>query len=280
MIYALKNENYSLLIDSLGAELKSSKYKNEEYLHIGDEKYWKRSSPILFPIVGKLKDDKYIYKNKEYFLSQHGFARDLEFRVLKESKISLTFLLCENENTLKVYPFSFSLKIIYTLKKDSFEIAYEVKSEDDILFSLGTHPAFLLKASLDESYLEFEVNEEKDLICLDKGYISNKKNNYLSSNTLKLEKNIFKDDALIFESLKSKSIILKNNKNKKSVKILFKFFSHLGIWAPLNAPFICLEPWCGLADNINSNYDFKNKTAIIKLEKNNTFFKKLQISFT
>lgn len=282
MIYTLNNKNYSLLINSLGAELKSSKYKDEEYLHVGDDKYWSRSSPILFPIVGKLKDNTYTYKNKEYSLSQHGFARELEFELLEQSSTSLTFLLCENETTLSKYPFSFSLKLTYILEEDGFSLNYEVTSAEEVLFSLGAHPAFLLKADISDSYLEFQQSEKRDLLCLnlDYGCIEARKKEYLNSNILKLKSDIFKNDALIFEAFKSKTISLKNTKNKKSVSLTSDSFTHMGFWAPLKAPFICIEPWCGIADDINTNHKFEDKKALVKLKSREVFKRSMFISFS
>lgn len=281
MTYTLKNNKYCLEINSLGAELKSSKFTGEEYLHIGDVKYWNRSSPVLFPIVGKLKENKYTYKNKEYFLTQHGFARGLEFELIKESSSCLTFLLVQNEKTLKVYPFKFNLKIKYVLEEEGFYIRYEVSSEEKILFSLGAHPAFLLKADICDSYLEFEKKEKKDLIGLDlqSACVSYTKKNYLDSNVIQLKDDIFKDDALIFEALTSKTVSLKNTKNQKNVSVSCDSFSHIAFWAPIGAPFVCIEPWCGHADDINTKHNFEDKKALLKLQKNEVIKKEIFICF-
>jgi len=282
MLKTLKNDNYELLINSFGAELKSSKYKNEEYLHIGDDIYWHRSSPVLFPIIGKLKNNNFKYKNKNYSLPIHGLARHSEFELIEENKNSLTFLLKDDEQSLKHYPFEFNLKIKYTLEKDSFSISYEVSSSEDILFSIGAHPAFLLKDNINNTYLEFSETENKDLLCLDvsNGCIAWDKKDYLNSNKLKLQSDIFKDDALIFEKLKSNSVTLKNNSNKKSVNVNFDNFSHIGFWAPVNAPFVCIEPWCGIADYTDTNYNLEDKVGIVKLEKDKKFLRSISISFT
>ncbi len=282
MTYELKNKNYCLSIDSFGAELISALYKKEEYLHQKEDTYWHRSSPVLFPIVGKLKNNNYKYNNKNYSLPIHGFARHNEFTLLKQEKNTLVFFLKENENSLKHYPFSFNLKITYTLKNDSFDIAYLVSSKEDILFSLGAHPAFILKASLDDSYLEFQKEETLDLHCvkLENGCILKTIPNYLTSKVLKLEKNIFQKDALIFEKTKSSEVSLKNTKNTKSVRISYENFPFISFWAPMNADFVCMEPWCGIADNDNSNYIFKDKKGIISLKKNEKFLRKINILFT
>lgn len=279
--FSLTNSNYSLKISSLGAELKSVLFHGEEYLHQGDE-YWHRSSPVLFPIVGKLKNNNYKYKNKKYTLGLHGFARYNEFELINQSNDKLTFLLQENENSLKHYPFNFNLQITYILNEHSLSIKYEVSSDKEILFSLGAHPAFLLKADINESYLKFEKKEEANLLCLDETYkcISEVKEKYLNSNTLTLNDKIFQNDALIFKNLKSNKVSLLNKKNKKSINITFNDFSHIGFWAPINAPFICIEPWCGIADHIDTNHIFKEKNSIISLKKDEVFSKCMVLSLT
>ncbi len=281
MIYEISNNIYTLKVDSLGAELISASYKKEEYLHQKEKVFWNRSSPVLFPIVGKLKNNNYKYNNKNYSLPIHGLARHKEFTFTKQDKNTLVFSLKEDKESLKHYPFPFSLQITYTLKEDSFDINYQLSSHEDILFSLGAHPAFILKAEIDESYLEFEEKENLDLLCLnlENGCISKTKKDYLNSKILQLEKNIFEKDALIFENIKSKKVSLKNSKNSKSVSVTYEGFPFIGFWAPMNADFVCLEPWCGIADDDNTNYIFKDKKGIISLKKNDIFSRTLGISF-
>ncbi len=277
--FTLKNPNYNIKINSLGAELKSIFFQGEEYLHQG-KSHWHRSSPVLFPIVGKLKNNNYTYKNKKYTLGIHGFARHNEFQLIKQNDKELSFLLKENENSLKHYPFNFNLKITYTLNENSLSIKYEISSNQEILFSFGAHPAFLLKANINDSYLKFEKKEKANLLCLDlkNGYVSNSKENYLNSDILKLKTNIFKNDALIFKSLKSNKVHLLNTKNKKSINITFKDFSHIGFWAPINAPFVCIEPWCGIADDIGTNHNFEEKDSIIRLRGGEVFSRSILVS--
>lgn len=281
MLFVLKNDQASIEVNSLGAELKSFKLKNEEYLYSGNDTHWHRSSPVLFPIIGKLKNNNYKYQNKNYSLPIHGLARHLEFILISQENNTLSFLLEENEESLKHYPFRFSLKISYVLNNNKLEIKYTIKSKDDILFSLGTHPAFLLKADINDSFIEFEKHENADLLSLnlENGCIKDKKKkDFLDSKFLNLEKNIFSKDALIFDNLKSKVIFLKNNKNNKKVSVEFKNFPFLGLWAPIGAAFVCLEPWCGIADYENSSYDLENKVGIITLKKNEVFNRKLLIT--
>ena len=281
MIHILENDKYTLEIDSFGAELKSARFQDCEYLHEGDDVYWKRSSPILFPIVGKLKDDKYTYNSKTYKLSQHGFARESEFRLDSKDTNKIIFILEHSVESLKHYPFKFSLEITYILYENYFKILYKVVSIEDIYFSLGAHPAFKLHSSINNSFIEFEKEELSDLYCLDKknGCIDSKKENFLASNILSLQKDTFKNDALIFKNLNSKSVRLKNTKNGKEVNVKYNNFKNLGLWAPIDAPFVCIEPWCGIADDINTNQKLEDKNDIEFLKKEDEFKASIQVSF-
>ena len=279
-MHELTNGNLHVKINSLGAELKSFTCKGVEYLYAGDQTYWHRSSPTLFPIVGRLKNNNYKYKNKKYTLPIHGFARFKEFKLTHKSDNSLTFLLQESFESLKHYPFKFNLKITYTLNENSLEIDYTVHSSENILFSFGAHPAFLLHADIDDSYMEFEKEESSDALCLnlDLGCISHTNKNILNSNKLALNHDVFAKDALIFKNLNSNEVIFKNSQNTKSVKVSYDGFKYLAFWAPVGAPFVCIEPWCGIADDIKTNHRLEDKTSIIKLGKNTLFHKSLTIS--
>lgn len=280
LMLQLHNDTYAIKISPLGAELKSFTCKGVEYLHHGDKTYWHRSSPTLFPIVGRLKNNNYKYKSKKYTLPIHGFTRFCEFELVNQTQNSLTFLLRENSDTLKHYPFKFNLEIKYTLNKEYLRIDYDIFSDEDILFSLGAHPAFLLHANIDDTYMEFEQEESADALCLDLtlGCISHSKKEMLNSKQLGLHKEIFSKDALIFKNLNSKSVMFKNSQNKRAVKVDFDGFEYLAFWAPVGAPFVCIEPWCGVADDIDTNHRFENKNSIINLPKQTHFHKNLQIS--
>jgi len=281
-LYELSNEHYNIKISSFGAELKSVLYKDHEYLHLGDSTYWHRSSPVLFPIVGKLKNNYFTYKNKSYSLPIHGLARHSEFELIEKTSNKLTFLLKEDTNSLKHYPFRFNLEIQYTLNYNNFKIEYKVHSDENIYFNLGAHPAFTLHSNIDDSYMEFEKDEHKDILCLDMnhGCISHTKKDVLTSNKLQLHHDIFSKDALIFQNLNSTQVSLKNTTNNKSVHVEFDGFTYLAFWAPVGAPFVCIEPWCGRADDIDTNHRLEDKTSIIMLEKDKSFIKTLTIFMT
>lgn len=283
MKYKIKNSFLEVEVNSLGAELSSIRDIEEdiEYLWQGDKTYWNRQAPILFPIVGKLKDFTLFYDDAEYQMSQHGFARDMEFELRNKSENSLEFRLASNNATKKHYPFEFELFVIYTLEDKNLTTSYKVVNpsvEKDLYFSIGAHPAFnwpYEKSPKKLYYLEFY--EDSDVLKtrrLDNGLIIDKLEEKveLSESRLYLNDEIFNKDAFIFEKLKTKKVSLKNLKSKTSLSVEFDGFEYLGIWSKGNgAPFVCIEPWCGIADFESHNKIFRNKVGINKLEPLKTF---------
>ena len=281
MNYEIKNEHIKAKIKSFGAELNSLQKIDEdlEYMWQGDSKYWNRHSPILFPIVGRLKNDSYTYQNQKYNMTQHGFARDKEFEVIKNEVDFIEFRLKSDEKTLEIYPFSFELYLSYKLEKNSLIVSYKVinKSDDKMLFSIGAHPAFNWTLKEDEKkenyFLEFEnIKETKRYFLNDKGLVYDSVDLKIIDNKIALNEELFKNDALVFEDLNIKTLTLKNSINENYIKLNFENFPYLGIWSkPSGAPFICIEPWFGVADDENSNQNFEDKKGIITLEKDEIF---------
>ena len=281
MNFEIKNEFIKAKIKSFGAELNSLQKIDEdlEYIWQGNPKYWNRHSPILFPIVGRLKNDSYTYQNQKYNMSQHGFARDKEFELVINEVDFIEFRLKSDEKTLEIYPFSFELYLSYKLEKNSLIVSYKVinKSDDKMLFSIGAHPAFNWSLKEDEKkedyFLEFEnIKETKRYFLNDKGLVYDSVDLKIIDNKIALNEELFKNDALVFEDFNIKTLTLKNSKNENFVKLNFENFPYLGIWSkPSGAPFICIEPWFGVADDENSNQNFEDKKGIITLQKDEIF---------
>ncbi|MFX4235564.1 aldose 1-epimerase family protein [Aliarcobacter butzleri] len=275
MNYEIKNSFIKAQIKSFGAELNSLKKcdENFEYIWQANSKYWARHSPVLFPIVGKLKEDSYFYKNKKYSLSQHGFARDKEFEIVQNEADFIEFRLKSDEKSLEFYPFFFELNICYKLDKNSLIVSYKVKNKSDekMYFSIGAHPAFNTQVG---DFLEFEnIKTTKRYFLDEKGLIYKNEDLNLENSKLYLDKDLFKDDALVFNDSNIKQITLKNIENKSRVKVKFDNFPYLGIWSkPNDAPFVCIEPWFGIADEENANQKIEDKKGILSLEKEEEFF--------
>lgn len=269
-------ESNDLIIESKnsGAELTRiySKKYNKEILWNGDSSFWGRHSPILFPIVGRLKDNETYIEDKLYNMSQHGFARDMEFEVIDETNSSIIYKLQSNEESKKFYPYEFELLIKYTLEENKLNVKWEVKNIDsrEIYFSIGAHPAFNISSreELSNYYIEFKCKDNVNQISLEGPYY-NEIISISNLETLELNPKSFEKDAIIFTNIDELSI--KNKKEDNYIKVSFEDFPLVGIWSPyykdenLTAPFICIEPWHGLADSVNSDKIYKNKKFIKKL---------------
>ena len=281
MNYEIKNEYIKAKIKSFGAELNSLQKIDDslEYIWQGDKEFWARHSPILFPIVGRLKNDSYTYQNQKYNMTQHGFARDKEFEVIKNEADFMEFRLKSDEKTLEIYPFSFELYLSYKLEKNSLIVSYKVinKSDDKMLFSIGAHPAFNWTLKEDEKkedyFLEFEnIKQTKRYFLNDKGLVYDSVDLKIIDNKIALNEELFKNDALVFEDLNIKTLTLKNSINENYIKLNFENFPYLGIWSkPSGAPFICIEPWFGVADSFDSSKNLEDKKGIITLLKDEIF---------
>ncbi|KOS05490.1 aldose epimerase [Flavobacterium akiainvivens] len=269
----LSNGILTATINPKGAELNSLKNNNTEYIWEGNAKYWGKHSPVLFPIVGTLKNNSYLYNGQPYALSRHGFARDNVFTVKGQNENSVTFSLSSNEETKKVYPFDFELQLVYTLNQKSLEIKYNVinKGAEPLPFSIGAHPAFALPGNFESYSLVFEKEEPLASTQLENDLIGNTSIEIATNgNVLPLNYGLFANDALIFKTLTSNAITIAKD-NEPVLKVNFTDFPHLGIWTKEDAPFICIEPWQGYSDATNSNGIFKEKEGIIILPENETF---------
>ncbi|MBQ7199965.1 MAG: aldose 1-epimerase family protein [Eubacterium sp.] len=257
MQITLKNDTMTATFDSHGAELKSIIKDDREYMWNGDPAFWNRTSPVLFPFVGALRDGKYRYKEKEYTMGQHGFARDMEFEEAGHTSTSASFRLKSNEETLKKYPFNFELTIMYSLNKNNLEVMWLVKnpSDETMYFSIGAHPAFMVKTASDGTikgnYLQFDAKEDLTATDFADGLVQR------STHILKLDEDrcfpldehTFDNGVHILEHDQVQSVSILDINKKPYVTV--EFDSPLvGIWAPekKNAPFLCIEPWYGRAD--------------------------------
>lgn len=291
----LENEFLTVKPISKGAEITSIKDKKDdtEYIWYGESKYWGRHAPILFPIVGKVKNNEYRIDDTSYTLGQHGFARDFEFDVIERSKDKVLFRLSWSEDTLKLYPYKFELYVQYKLSGNNLEVSYIVRNVDskDIHFSIGAHPGFncplegngLEPSCFEDYYFEFENKETADILCLNNsGLFERTTQPYMKdSNRINFSNTLFKNDALVFEGLKSKKISLKNTKNSKSITLGFTGFPYLGLWSkPTGAPFVCIEPWFGHADFEDFDGDFRDKEGVLRLGKGEEFSCKYTITIS
>ena len=272
MSIVLENHILKVGIHEKGAELFSvfNKKTKLEYIWSGDAAFWGKTSPVLFPIVGALKQNTFSYRSKSYSLPRHGFARDQVFEVESKTIDQVSFRIESNLETLRIFPFSFSLRITYHLKDATLTVGYEIVNEGNgpMLFSLGAHPAFKVPLIEGTSYtdytLEFNSTESAAAWKISpEGFITGETVPTLQNTSrLALRKELFYGDALVFKNLKSDSISIKSTKHNHGLDFAFAGFPFFGIWAAKNADFICLEPWCGIADSVDHDQNLSNKEGI------------------
>ena len=284
-----------MLTSKIGGELISFKLNGEERIHQGEDVidengkvYWKRHSPVLFPIVGKLKKNQTLIGGRTYEMHQHGFARDMEFEPITKLDNFHSYVLKSNPSTLARYPYDFELYNTYRLDGNKLTTMYRVVNTGLISmpFGIGGHPAF--KINLDDLkkenyYLEFLEQEEKiHFLYLVDGLVGTEyaKNILENKRIIKINSHTFDNDAIIMKGITNKTISLKNKVGNKTLLTMhFDEFPYLAIWSKPNAPFICIEPWLSTADTVNSKGVFTQKHDIITLKQNDTFECKYDVEF-
>ena len=282
MSVTIKNNFLNIEIDCKGAELKSIQTisDNHEYLWQGSEDSWKRSAPVLFPIIGGLNQDRYQYDGKSYELTSHGFARDKEFKILSQSNDEVLFSIKETDDSLKVFPFAFQLIIGYKLESNRLIISYSVlnKNNKTMLFSIGAHPGFNCPLEKELSYndyeLVFEQNEHSDIRNKADNVLTGTREKFLADEkVIPLSHELFQNGALLFDDLKSDSITLESKKGKRKVSMNFKGFPYFGIWSWGETPadFVCLEPWFGIDSTKGDDPEWEKKEGLISLGPGQTF---------
>jgi len=282
MKYSIQNEFLKVEVLEKGAELCSiqSVNSNQEYLWQANPEIWGSHAPNLFPVIGCLKEDGFVYEGKEYPMTKHGFIRNNEDVMLHEkTDTSLSFILKSNDNTRKLYPFEFEFYIHYILNANKLQVKHEVVNtgSKNMLFCLGGHPAFACPLHADEKYtdyyLQFEQKETAHTwMIVDNGLIGEEGELILNeSNRIELSPDLFAKDALIFKNLKSSFVELKSKNSDFALKVSLEDFPYLGLWAKPNAPYVCIEPWIGIADSHSSKREFSEKEMIQSLDPKKTF---------
>jgi galactose mutarotase-like enzyme len=284
----LSNTTLQVSIKAEGAELSRiySPVRQLEYLWEGNPKYWGRQSPILFPIVGQLKNDAYVFNGQTYQLPRHGFARDRLFECVSQDETSALFELKDDPESRASYPFPFRLQIGYKLGSNELEVSYAVENpgREPLPFSIGGHPAFrcpLQKGEKAEDYLiRFQQAETAELHLLREGLLSGETaEGLVQQQEFSLRRSLFENDALIFKHLKSDWVELRSSKSDHFVRLDFAAFPYLGIWGKPKAPFVCLEPWLGLADASDASGYLLDKEGIQVVMPGKRFQAAYRLSF-
>lgn len=295
MRYTISNDLLEVSIDSFGAELKSVKRVSDgrEYMWNGDKKFWGRTSPVLFPFVGSLNNKEYVYEGKHYPMSQHGFARDLEHELVTKDSNSIWFSLKSNAETKAKYPFDFELKIGYVLKGNEVQVIWKVINADTKLmpFSIGAHPAFMCPINGEDLKIGYKVsfaNDEsvnKEIIYhgIDPSCglsIDEALKLELSNGKCELTKDFFDRCAMIVEGRQANRVGLVDKEGKEYITVSFDM-PLFALWSPegKNAPFVCIEPWCGRCDHVGFDGELKDREYSNNLEAGKEFESGYSVKF-
>ena len=266
--------NATLSVDLMGAQLNSWKIGDLEYIWQRDPAYWPGSAPVLFPIVGELKGEgkTTIINGKPYHMDIHGFARDMEFSLVKAEGDTISMKLEATEETLKAYPFKFSLATEYKLMENGFSHSFTVKNEgdEDMPFVIGAHPGFNLPLfegdSFEDYTVEFEKEEKNEAYRIDEeGLVDDSKFDSVlkDGRFIPLNHGLFDTGALIYQKMNSHSVKL-YNKDGKGIKMDYPDFDYFGIWQmpQKQTPYLCLEPWTGMNDCYSEDGVYTHKRGI------------------
>jgi galactose mutarotase-like enzyme len=274
-MYQIESNQLLIRIDPKGAELKNVFHKlfAIEYMWGADPLFWAKTSPVLFPIVGTLKNNTYYYKEHPYSLTRHGFARDKTFHITEQRKDFIALSITSDADTLALYPFPFVFSILYQINNTELTVTYLIQNtgNDTMFFSVGGHPAFKVPlvegTTYDDYKLLFEKMETLDSWPISKDGLIEKQPQALleQSNVLPLRKDLFMKDALVLKHLQSSWVKFCSAKTEHGLQFTFTSFPYLGLWAAPGADFLCIEPWCGIADSVDTDQQLENKEGIIRL---------------
>ena len=270
MIYTISNSRFQLSASDLGGELASFREGDYEYIWQRCD-IWNGQSPLLFPIVGRLRDDTYELNGTSYTMAKHGFARKSLFILESHSDSEMTFLLTQREETLAMYPYTFELRVHYRFLENGFVMEYSVKNtgKDTMYFSMGAHPGF--QCCMGDKIV-MDQPETASAFRLDSNALRGPETLPVLDNStdIVITPTIFSADALIFDGLQSKGCTLRRE-NGRDVHVDFGGAPCLGLWAKPGAPYVCIEPWYGIDDRYNAGHDFTKKERICSLEAGQTF---------
>lgn len=277
-MYSLSNKYLSLNISPVGAELIHLSHGEIPLIWKKNDAIWNRFAPLLFPFVGRLKNDRYLYQGQEFPMKQHGFARDKVFTLTSQNEQSLTFELKSDEHTYGIYPFKFSLGVKYELMNNQLKVELKVQNTDNkrMPFSIGAHPGFHVESEINEYSLEIPGAENWERYLIKDGLYTDEKVHMLfdTESRLRLSDEYFADDAIVFKHQGIRKVrLIKNEVPFLEFETQGEEAPYWGFWKKPDAPFLCIEPWWGIADSLNSSGNIEEKEGIrfLEPENNNTF---------
>lgn len=279
MTFTIGNDLLEATFKTMGAELTSLKSRGEsavEFLWQGDKEFWGRQAPVLFPIVGRLKNDHYFVDGKEFSMGQHGFARDKEFTVLTHTDEKIVFSLKSDAETKEMYPYDFELQLQYSVEDNGLLTRYLVKNtgQETMWYSVGGHPAFNVpingEGEFEDYYLSFSPSKSRITLPLSGPYVDSENITLGQTNTsIAFSRELFANDALIYETPEKNSFTIQSEKSSHKVTVSYDNMPFVGIWSPYpkEAPFVCIEPWQGIADTLDATGNLHEKTGVLSLKQ-------------
>lgn len=275
----IQNDDLVVKVSEVGAQLHSVQKDGFEYLWQGDPASWKRQAPILFPFVGRLKDDQYKYQDNVYHQTQHGFARDENFEVVKKEPTRVVMELSDNDHTRKVYPFSFKLQVTYQVTNNQLDVSYMVTNSGDdeqLIYSIGAHPGFNVpvrgKGIFEDNIVTVDPAEKYQRIKLVAPGPFNDLEHPQSidfSQPMQLDHDLFNEDAVVLKTdRRPVTVTVGDPEHHHGVNVITNDNQFIGIWSPYpaKADLLCIEPWWGIADGIHSDGQLIHKQCMDRLD--------------
>ena len=277
MIYTIKNDKIEVSVEDLGAQMRSIKdATGKEYLWQGDEKYWNGSAPNLFHYVARLTEGKYILKGRTYEMPKHGFLRNSVLKLKEKTQTKMVFSLIDSEETYKMYPYHFEIKVKYELFENELKVSYNVANKDKkvMYFGVGGHPGFQVpvekELSFEDYFIEFAKGTDMKRVGMSEDcFVTGKDEAFpLEENRrLYLHHNLFDDDAIILKDAPSK-VVLASEKGSARIEMETSHLEYLGIWhkPASDAPYVCIEPWSSLPSKKDIIEDLEKQDNLVSLK--------------
>jgi galactose mutarotase-like enzyme len=264
----LSNERITVKINELGAEIRSLVCDGKECLWGGDPAIWSGTAPIMFPICGGLKEDKFTYNGKEYTLPKHGFAKTSIFEVEHINDCAATLLLRANDETKKAFPFDFEFRVMFEISDKTLKVDYKVdnKGSDTMYFNVGAHEAYATPEGIEDYDIVFDTEQTLRAHMLFGNLLAEDTYPIIKdTNVMPLYDKYFIIDALPFTDVTAGAATLRNRKNGRTVRVEFPTPTNFVLWHKHGAGYMCIEPWNGIPDMPGSSYDITEKKGITAL---------------
>ena len=280
MDVTLKNEHLRVRIAETGAEIKSitDNLSGIEYMWQADPAHWNGSAPVLFPIIGGLKDNTYYFDGRAYSMPAHGFVRRKQWELAGATDNSATFQTVSDDSTRAMYPFEFALTAQFALEGSSLSVTYEVTNSGTgpMYFSIGSHPAFNMPFAgghIEHYYFHFSEPEKLERYFFKDGmHLNETAPVFDNTRQIFLTRKLFDRGPIILKQPASKCIYIKNSRNSRQIRVATDGIPYLALWAkPGGAPFVCIEPWFGVPDNVDTDCNFTTKEGIMSLVRGGVF---------